>query len=197
MTKNEQVLTWGGIVLLLLFLVFGLKRGTTTYVSGDIVGPQLPGVPGFTIENTTYQLGDIVINRADMNYPRRGTCGCAGGSMSPGLPPIAPYVLPPLPPRDPFVPVVPRQPPPLPKIVVCKDKDFGSKCLTFRSPVSNMNTTGLGLNDGTSSIEAVGEWEVFEHAYFRGRSMIVSGVITDLKPRGFNDIISSMRPVSR
>jgi len=195
--RDQQILTWGGIVVALLFLAFGMRARAVTVVEGDtLMGPQLGGLPGITINRTDYQLGDIIIQRPAMDYPPRGSCGCQRGStLTLTLDPVAPFVVPPLPRRDPFTPVIPQGPPPLPKIVVCKDANFGSKCLTFRSPVSNMSTTGLGLNDGISSIECVGEWEVFEHAYFQGRSMRVSGVITDLKPRGFNDIISSMRPV--
>lgn len=196
MTKNEQILTWGGIVLVLLFLAFGLKRGAITYVeNGDIMGPQLAPMPGITVFNTDYQLGDIRIDRL-MEYPPTGNCGCARGSgLTLDIAPVERYVVPPLPPRDPFVPIVPQGPPPIPKIVVCKDANYGSKCLTFRSAVSNMNTTGLGLNDGTSSIQVVGKWEVFEHAYFMGASRIIDRDIPNLHGDYLQDRISSMRPI--
>jgi len=196
MTKNEQILTWGGIVLALLFLLFGMRRGPITYVEGDeIMGPQLGPLPGVTIYSPDYVLGDTVINRL-MQYPPTGTCGCidsVGRSLE--LPPFDRYVIDPPAPRDPFVPVVPQGPPPSPKIVVCKDANYGSKCLTFRSPVSNMSTTGLGLNDGISSIQVVGTWEVFEHAYFTGASKIITNDIANLHGDYLQDRISSMRPV--
>jgi len=197
MTKNEQVLTWGGIVLLLLFLAFGLKRGTTVYVEGDtLMGPQIAGLPGITINRTDYQLGDIVISRPAFDYPPTGTCGCSrGNSLTLDPLPLSPYIQPPSPRRDPFVPVVPQGPPPLPKITVFKDANYQNKSLTFRSPVSNMSTTGLGLNDGISSIQVVGKWEVFEHAYFQGRSKVVDFDIPNLHGDYLQDRISSMRPI--
>lgn len=196
MTKNEQVLTWGGIIIVLVFLAFGFKRGSITYVdNSDIMGPQLGGFPDIVIYNTDYQLGDIRIDRA-MEYPSTGSCGCSRGSgLTLDPTPIERYVIPPLPPRDPFRPVVPQGPPPLPKITVFKDANYSGKMLTFRSPVSNMETTGLGLNDGISSIQVVGSWEVFEHAYFTGKSKIINFDIANLHGDYLQDRISSMRPV--
>jgi len=196
MTKNEQILTWGGAVLVLLLLAFGLKRSQPIYVEGDqIMGPQLGGFPGVTIYSPDYTLGDIRIDRA-MEYAPRGSCGCAEGAgllLDPS--PIIQYIIPPLPPRDPFTPRLAPEPPALPKITVFKDANYGSKALTFRSPVSNMATTGLGLNDGISSIQVSGKWEVFEHAYFQGQSRVIDTDIPNLHGSYLQDRISSMRPV--
>lgn len=195
MKKQEQILVWGGIVLILLFLVFGLKsRNVIVQQSGDIVGPQLGGLELPPMFNNSYRLGDINISRG-MDRVDTGTCGCTrGGSLELNLDKVDPYVVPPLPPVDKFVPKTTGIIPPLPKITVYKDANYGSKALTFRSPVSNMNTTGLGLNDGVSSIRATGRWELFEHAYFKGRSIIVDGDVSNLASIGFNDVISSLRP---
>lgn len=196
MTKNEQVLTWGGIVLLLAFLAFGFKRGSVTYIeSGDVMGPQLGNFPDVTVFNTDYQLGDIRIDRA-MEYPPTGNCGCARGSgLTLDIAPIERYVFTPSPPRDPFVPVIPQGPPPLPKIEVFEHHDYNGVRGVFRSAVSNLKTTFPFLNDKISSVRVTGRWEVFEHAYFQGRSIIIDRDISELRNVAFYDRISSMRPI--
>ena len=82
-------------------------------------------------------------------------------------------------------------------ITIYKDANYGSKSLTFTGAVPNLDTTGLGLNDGASSIKTTGRWEVFEHANYQGRSMVVEGDVANLATNGsgLNDKISSMRPL--
>lgn len=79
------------------------------------------------------------------------------------------------------------------KIEVWKDANYGSKRLEFREAVPDLKP--IGLNDGISSIKAVGKWEVFEHANYSGQSMIVEGDIPNLAGTPFQDRISSMRPI--
>ncbi|MEO8256278.1 MAG: beta/gamma crystallin-related protein [Acidobacteriota bacterium] len=80
-------------------------------------------------------------------------------------------------------------------VVVYDDVNFQGPALTLRNDVNDMRE--YRLNDRISSLQmAPGErWEVCENTNFGGRCEVISGSERDLRPRGWNDMISSMRRV--
>jgi Beta/Gamma crystallin len=80
-------------------------------------------------------------------------------------------------------------------IRVYDDVNFQGAPAIFEHDVPNLRD--FRLNDRISSLEvALGEsWEVCEKIDYGGRCVVVSGAERDLRTRGWNDIISSMRRV--
>jgi hypothetical protein len=80
-------------------------------------------------------------------------------------------------------------------ITVSDDVNFQGPTMTFRRDVPDLRD--FQFNDRISSLQvAQGEsWEVCEDTNYGGRCFVVSGAERDLRTRGMNDVISSMRRV--
>ena len=74
--------------------------------------------------------------------------------------------------------------------------NFGGQAYTLRGAMPNLVPSGL--NDKISSIQIPdGEaWEVCQDVDYAGGCQVVTGTISDLRDMGWNDRISSLRPVS-
>jgi hypothetical protein len=81
-------------------------------------------------------------------------------------------------------------------ITVFRDRDFRGAAATYRTDMPNLDRTEF--NDQISSVRvAAGEqWEVCEHANYRGRCVIISGEENDLRRNSWDNMISSFRRVS-
>ncbi|MFN7112374.1 MAG: beta/gamma crystallin-related protein [Brevundimonas sp.] len=77
-------------------------------------------------------------------------------------------------------------------ITVYENANFRGASREFVGEDRNLGRTPF--NDRISSVRVQGRWEVCTDAEFRGRCRIVEGDIRNLNG-GFNDSISSMRPV--
>ena len=77
-------------------------------------------------------------------------------------------------------------------ITVYENSNFRGASREFTGEDRNLGRTPF--NDRISSVRVQGRWEVCTDAEFRGRCRIVEGEIRNLSG-GFNDSISSMRPV--
>lgn len=77
-------------------------------------------------------------------------------------------------------------------ITVYENSNFRGASREFVGEDRNLGRTPF--NDRISSVRVRGRWEVCTDAEFRGRCRIVEGDIRNLNG-GFNDSISSMRPV--
>lgn len=75
--------------------------------------------------------------------------------------------------------------------------NFAGRAFTANGPVEDFRT--LGFNDRASSVVVTGEdWEVCEHAGFRGRCMVLRpGNYPSLRAMDMNDQLSSARAVGR
>jgi beta/gamma crystallin len=80
-------------------------------------------------------------------------------------------------------------------ITVFTGSDFSGKAVTFQRDMPNLRADNL--NDQIASLRvARGEqWEVCEHANFRGRCVVVSGDERNLARNSWANTISSMRRV--
>lgn len=77
-------------------------------------------------------------------------------------------------------------------ITVYENSNFRGASREFTGEDRNLGRTPF--NDRISSVRVQGRWEVCTDAEFRGRCRIVEGDVRNLSG-GFNDSISSMRPV--
>ncbi|VXA92124.1 beta/gamma crystallin-related protein [Brevundimonas sp. G8] len=77
-------------------------------------------------------------------------------------------------------------------ITVYENSNFRGASREFTSEDRNLGRTPF--NDRISSLRVQGRWEVCTDAEFRGRCRVVEGDVRNLSG-GFNDSISSMRPV--
>ncbi|MDO9610122.1 MAG: beta/gamma crystallin-related protein [Brevundimonas sp.] len=77
-------------------------------------------------------------------------------------------------------------------ITVYENANFRGASREFVGEDRNLGRTPF--NDRISSVRVQGRWEVCTDAEFRGRCRIVEGDVRNLNG-GFNDSISSMRPV--
>jgi hypothetical protein len=80
-------------------------------------------------------------------------------------------------------------------ITVADDVNFEGTTATFRRDIPDLRD--VVLNDRISSLQvAPGEsWEVCENTNYTGRCLVVSGAERDLRRRGMNHTISSLRRV--
>jgi hypothetical protein len=78
-------------------------------------------------------------------------------------------------------------------ITVYDSSNFRGSSREFTSEDRNLGRTPF--NDRISSVRVQGRWEVCTDAEFRGRCRIVEGDVRNLSG-GFNNSISSLRPVS-
>ncbi|MEP7306080.1 MAG: beta/gamma crystallin-related protein [Acidobacteriota bacterium] len=80
-------------------------------------------------------------------------------------------------------------------ITVSDDVNFEGTTATFRRDIPDLRD--VFLNDRISSLQvAPGEsWEVCENTNYTGRCVVVSGAERDLRRRGMNDTITSLRRV--
>ncbi|MFN3836933.1 MAG: beta/gamma crystallin-related protein [Brevundimonas sp.] len=78
-------------------------------------------------------------------------------------------------------------------ITVYENSNFRGASREFTSEDRNLGRTPF--NDRISSIRVQGRWEVCTDAEFRGRCRVIDGDVRNLSG-GFNDSISSVRPVS-
>jgi uncharacterized protein YcfJ len=88
-------------------------------------------------------------------------------------------------------------PAPLPPQITFYDHDdFHGRGFSTQGEVGNFQD--VGFNDRASSIVVLGGyWEVCQHAGFGGRCLVLRpGRYPDLGSMGFNDLISSVRPVA-
>lgn len=222
MTKEErnQILFWCAVIVLLLLAFLAGKKIIVNQESPDIVGAQLLplNIPQLYAPDFGGSSGrckaksSCVCAGPQTGLPQYPDLIFRTVTLTPPtiyyqVPTPDEYVAPVLAPPDTPPPLEPYKPPVLPpmpelakfliphRIEVYKDANYGSKKLVFSGPVADMNKTGLGLNDGISSIKATGKWEVFEHANYTGRSMVVEGDIANLAGNYLQDRISSMRPI--
>ncbi|MEZ5319330.1 MAG: beta/gamma crystallin-related protein [Vicinamibacterales bacterium] len=81
-------------------------------------------------------------------------------------------------------------------ITVFDNPDYGGRSATYREATPDLSSSGM--NDRITSLRvAPGElWEVCEHANYQGRCQVFSGDERDLRRLDWNDMISSLRPVS-
>ena len=77
-------------------------------------------------------------------------------------------------------------------ITVYENSNFRGASREFTSEDRNLGRTPF--NDRISSVRVQGRWEVCTDAEFRGRCRVVEGDVRNLSG-GFNDSISSMRPL--
>ena len=80
-------------------------------------------------------------------------------------------------------------------ITVSDDVNFQGPTMTFRSDVPDLRD--FQFNDRISSlvVDPGDSWEVCEDTNYGGRCLVVTGAERDLRTRGLNDVISSMRRV--
>ena len=78
-------------------------------------------------------------------------------------------------------------------MTVYENSNFRGASRDFTSEDRNLGRTPF--NDRISSIRVQGQWEVCTDAEFRGRCRIIDGDVRNLSG-GFNDSISSVRPVA-
>lgn len=80
-------------------------------------------------------------------------------------------------------------------ITVFRDRDFRGTAATYRYDIPDL--ADAGFNDQISSIRvAAGEqWEVCEHANYRGRCVVISGEEDDLRRNDWDNMISSLRRI--
>ena len=78
-------------------------------------------------------------------------------------------------------------------MTVYENSNFRGASREFTSEDRNLGRTPF--NDRISSIRVQGQWEVCTDAEFRGRCRIIDGDVRNLSG-GFNDSISSLRPVN-
>jgi hypothetical protein len=80
-------------------------------------------------------------------------------------------------------------------LTIFAEPDFRGRSATIRQDTPDFRR--INMNDITTSLQvAAGEqWEVCEHANYRGRCIVVSGSERDLSRTGWNGIISSARRV--
>ena len=78
-------------------------------------------------------------------------------------------------------------------MTVYENSNFRGASREFTSEDRNLGRTPF--NDRISSIRVQGRWEVCTDAEFRGRCRIIDGDVRNLSG-GFNDSISSVRPVA-
>jgi hypothetical protein len=85
---------------------------------------------------------------------------------------------------------------PLGRAVLYEDVNFGGRSIVVDGPVRNLGE--LGFNDRMTSLRLPpGEsWVICSDANFQGRCATVSGDVPSV-PVGFNDRVSSLRPVRR
>src|SRR5688500_7295004 len=81
-------------------------------------------------------------------------------------------------------------------IVVFEHDGFGGRAVGARGPVVNLDDHGF--NDQASSVIVErGVYEVCEHAHFGGHCLLLGpGRYPSMNRMGFNDQVSSIRPVS-
>jgi len=103
---------------------------------------------------------------------------------------------------DPPPPIPPTVPPPTPpaSITLFTDGAFNGQSRTYTDQVialgRHRQRNEFDFNDQVSSIRVVGEWSVYEHAEYRGRSArLTTGDYNQaaLQARGLNNNISSFR----
>jgi hypothetical protein len=80
-------------------------------------------------------------------------------------------------------------------ITVYENPNFGGRNATFRNDVPDL--TDSGMNDRISSLRVAPNemWELCEHANYKGRCQVFSGIEGNLHPMQWNDIVSSLRRV--
>jgi hypothetical protein len=80
-------------------------------------------------------------------------------------------------------------------ITVFRDRDFRGAAATYRTDMPNLDRTEF--NDQISSIRVANgeQWEVCEHANYRGRCVVISGEENDLRRNSWDNMISSIRRV--
>ena len=83
------------------------------------------------------------------------------------------------------------------QITFYEGEGFRGRVFAASSPVDNF--ARVGFNDRASSaVVERGRWEVCEHAYFEGRCVILRpGSYDSLAGMGMNNLISSVRPITR
>src|SRR5215831_14811912 len=81
------------------------------------------------------------------------------------------------------------------QVTFYEGESFRGRSFTVDGPINSLDPTGF--NDrATSAVVESGRWEACEHAYFRGRCVILRpGDYWSLDPLGMNHRISSVRPV--
>lgn len=81
-------------------------------------------------------------------------------------------------------------------ITVYRDSNYGGGAETLRGEVADLSR--LGLNDAISSMRLNGPWEACTDADFGGQCQVFDSDVRNLNQfYGFNDRISSLRPVRR
>ncbi len=78
-----------------------------------------------------------------------------------------------------------------PQIILFQDDNYRGN----QWPVDGA-TAKLRFDDRTSSVRVIGTWELCEDDNFRGRCIIVNQDVPKLDRLGFDDRLSSLRPVS-
>lgn len=78
-----------------------------------------------------------------------------------------------------------------PQIILFQDDNYRGNQWPVDGPVEK-----LRFDDRTSSVRVTGTWELCEDDNFRGRCIIVNQDVPKLDRLGFDDRLSSLRPVS-
>ena len=80
-------------------------------------------------------------------------------------------------------------------ITLYEHKNFEGRALTFVGAMPNLK--GTGLNDHFSSVRLVlgQRWLLCKNAKFKGSCIVIDRDVPDLDTLGFNDLISSLKPV--
>jgi len=84
---------------------------------------------------------------------------------------------------------------PVYSITLYEHKNFQGPSATYSAAVVNLNSSGL--NDRTSSVKVVPgqKWLLCKNKRFRGGCIVVDRDVPKLADFGFNDMISSLKPV--
>jgi hypothetical protein len=80
-------------------------------------------------------------------------------------------------------------------LTIFEDDNYGGRTATLRSATPDLRSTGLDGKTSSLRIAAGEMWEVCSGRNYSGRCVVFSGFEASLRSSGWNDTISSARPV--
>ncbi len=80
-------------------------------------------------------------------------------------------------------------------LILYDEENYGGQFVRTKGEVSGFGRE-TNMNDKASSVRVNGNWELCEHANFKGRCVTVMQDVPDLRTLGLNNNVSSVRPAS-
>jgi hypothetical protein len=80
-------------------------------------------------------------------------------------------------------------------ITLYEHKEFQGRSLTYTARSLNLRTTGLNDRISSLKVEPGQKWMLCKNKKFNGGCIVVDRDVPDLEQLGFNDVISSLKPV--